>query len=186
MIFVVSGLPRSGTSLLMQMLAAGGLPVLADGIRQPDTDNPRGYYEWERIKQLPRDPACIAEAEGKVVKVISALLTALPQDREYCVLLAQRPVAEVAASQAVMIARRGSTGASISLQAMAAALERHLSHVTAWLALQPNIRTCPVDYRAVISNPRAEAQRLADFTALPLDIDAMSRCVAPDLWRNRA
>jgi hypothetical protein len=71
MITIVSGLPRSGTSLMMQMLDAGGLPVLSDGERQPDTDNPKGYLEWERIKQLPKDPSLIAEAEGKVVKVIS-------------------------------------------------------------------------------------------------------------------
>ena len=68
MIAIVSGLPRSGTSLMMQMLAAGGMPVLSDGERQADTDNPKGYFEWERIKRLPKDPACIVEAEGKVVK----------------------------------------------------------------------------------------------------------------------
>jgi hypothetical protein len=73
MIIIVSGVPRSGTSLMMQMLAAGGLPVLTDGVRQADHDNPRGYYEWERVKTLPQDPACIGETEGKAVKVISSL-----------------------------------------------------------------------------------------------------------------
>jgi hypothetical protein len=98
MITIVSGLPRSGTSLMMQMLAAGGMPILSDGERQADADNPRGYLEWERIKQLPKDPACIAEAEGKCVKVISLLLLSLPEGHEYRVIFMQRPLAEVLAS----------------------------------------------------------------------------------------
>ena len=112
MITVVSGLPRSGTSLAMQMLAAGGMPVLIDGERQADADNPRGYYEWERIKRLPYEPSCIAEAEGKAVKVISHLLLTLPDGHDYSVVFMQRPLAEVAASQAEMIRRRGTTGAA--------------------------------------------------------------------------
>jgi len=107
MITIVSGLPRSGTSLMMQMLAAGGMPVLSDGERQADVDNPRGYLEWERIKQLPQDPACIAEAEGKVVKVISRLLLSIPAGHEYRVIFMQRPLPEVLASQETMLLHRG-------------------------------------------------------------------------------
>ena len=113
MITVVSGLPRSGTSLMMQMLSAGGLSVVTDGERQADADNPRGYFEWERIKLLPKRPDCIAEAEGKVVKVISQLLFALPPGREYRVIFMQRPLPEVVASQAEMIRRRGTSGAPL-------------------------------------------------------------------------
>ncbi|HTT21241.1 MAG TPA: hypothetical protein VMG82_20085 [Candidatus Sulfotelmatobacter sp.] len=86
MITIVSGLPRSGTSLMMQMLVAGGMTPLSDGERVADTDNPRGYLEWERIKTLPTDPGCIAEAEGKVVKVISRLLLSLPPGHDYRVI----------------------------------------------------------------------------------------------------
>src|ERR1700675_612032 len=107
MITIVSGLPRSGTSLMMQMLDAGGLPVLSDGERKADTDNPRGYLEWERIKQLPKQPALIAEAEGKVVKVISQLLLSLPEGHEYRVIFMQRPLPEVLKSQDEMLRRRG-------------------------------------------------------------------------------
>src|SRR5258708_6697116 len=89
MISIVSGLPRSGTSLMMQMLAAGGMPVLADGERQADVDNPKGYFEWERVKQLPKEPSCIAEAEGKVVKVISQFLLTLPAGHEYRIVFMQ-------------------------------------------------------------------------------------------------
>jgi hypothetical protein len=112
-ITIVSGLPRSGTSLMMQMLAAGGMSVVTDGERQADADNPRGYFEWERIKLLPKRPDCIAEGEGKVVKVISQLLFALPPGREYRVIFMQRPLPEVVASQAEMIRRRGTSGAPL-------------------------------------------------------------------------
>src|SRR5579885_3750093 len=105
MITIVSGLPRSGTSLMMQMLVAGGMSALTDGERKPDDDNPRGYYEWERIKLLPREPELIAEAEGKVAKVISQLLMSLPSGRDYRVVFMERALPEVVASQAEMIRR---------------------------------------------------------------------------------
>ena len=92
MITIVSGLPRSGTSLMMQMLRAGGLPVLSDGERKADSDNPKGYLEWERIKQLPKEPSLIGEAENKVVKVISQLILALPEGHEYRIVFMQRPL----------------------------------------------------------------------------------------------
>ena len=110
MITIVSGLPRSGTSLMMQMLDAGGLPVLSDGERKADTDNPKGYLEWERIKQLPKDPSLIAEAEGKVVKVISQLIVSVPSGHEYRVIFMQRPLPEVLKSQDEMLRRRGKAG----------------------------------------------------------------------------
>jgi hypothetical protein len=106
MITIVSGLPRSGTSLMMQMLAAGGMQILSDGERAADVDNPRGYLEWERIKRLPRDPTCIAEAEGKAVKVISLLLLSLPEGHDYRVVFMQRPLPEVLASQQAMMRSR--------------------------------------------------------------------------------
>src|ERR1700733_6156368 len=129
MITIVSGLPRSGTSLMMQMLDAGGLPVLADGERKPDPDNPKGYLEWERIKQLPKDPSVIAEAEGKAVKVISQLILSLPAGHEYRILFMQRPLPEVLKSQDEMLRRRGNveqTGASSALEE---AFQRHLIEV---------------------------------------------------------
>src|SRR6202043_1457862 len=109
MITIVSGLPRWGTSLMMKMLDAGGLPVLSDGERKADTDNPKGYLEWERIKQLPKDPSLIADAEGKVVKVISQLILSLPMGHEYRVVFMQRPLPEVLKSQDEMLRRRGNT-----------------------------------------------------------------------------
>src|SRR5271169_4311319 len=130
MITIVSGLPRSGTSLMMQMLDAGGLPVLSDGERKADTDNPKGYLEWERIKQLPKDPSLIAEAEGKVVKVISQLILSLPMDHEYRIVFMQRPLPEVLKSQDEMLRRRGNAdsvaASSVQSDAIEEAFQRHL------------------------------------------------------------
>src|ERR1700704_307625 len=138
MITIVSGLPRSGTSLMMQMLDAGGLPVLSDGERKADTDNPKGYLEWERIKQLPKDPSLIAEAEGKVVKVISQLILSLPSGHEYRVVLMQRPLPEVLKSQDEMLRRRGNAASNADTSAIEEAFQRHLIAVNKWLAGEGN------------------------------------------------
>src|SRR5208282_6368109 len=129
MITIVSGLPRSGTSLMMQMLVAGGLTVLSDGERKADTDNPKGYLEWERVKQLPKNPDLITEAEGKVVKVISQLLLSLPDGPEYSVLFMQRPLPEVLKSQDEMLRRRGNADSIGDNSVMEEFFQRHLIEV---------------------------------------------------------
>lgn len=186
MITVVSGLPRSGTSLMMQMLAAGGMAVLTDGRRTPDIENPRGYYEWETIKSLPLNPQCIAEAEGKAVKVISQLLFALPADCRYQIIFMERPLAEVLASQTEMIRRMKSSAASVPPSAMLAALQAHLNQVQAWLARQKNAAVQRVKYGEVINQPRAVAENIRDFLHEPLDVDAMAAQIDPALYRQRA
>jgi hypothetical protein len=185
-ITVVSGLPRSGTSLMMQMLAAGGMPVLSDGERQADADNPRGYFEWERVKLLPREPACIAEAEGRVVKVISQLLFALPAGHEYRIVFVQRPLAEVVASQAEMIRRRGTTGAPLAPAALIAGLAAHLNLVNAWLKDKANISVCRVEHHDVLHEPLRTSESIQQFLKCPLDVVAMSQQIDPSLYRQRA
>lgn len=180
MITVVSGLPRSGTSLLMQMLEAGGLPALTDGIRAPDEDNPRGYFEWERIRTLPRDPACIGEAENKAVKVISTLLRFLPPDRPYKVVFATRNLEEVAASQGAMISRRKTSAPAAEI---AAALKMHLNEIKAWLPGQPNMEVLWVNHANLLAEPRRQAQLIADFVGI-LDAGAMEKQVVPSLHRQ--
>jgi len=184
-ITVVSGLPRSGTSLMMQMLAAGGLPVLTDGERQADPDNPRGYYEWETAKLLPQQPARIVEAEGKVVKVISQLLFALPGGREYQIIFMQRPITEVVASQAEMIRRRGTTGAALAPAALIAGLGAHLNHVNAWLKDKSNIAVHRVEHHDVLSEPLRTSESIQEFLKCPLDVGAMSQQVDASLYRQR-
>lgn len=185
MITIVSGLPRSGTSLMMQMLAAGGLPVLSDGERQADTDNPRGYLEWERIKQLPKDPACIAEAEGKVVKVISQLLLSLPAGYDYRIIFMQRPLPEVLKSQDEMLRRRGTYEGGGDDSAIEDAFQRHLMDVNRWLTGKSNISMLRVHYHKTLREPQATAEAVAEFLKAPLNIEAMTKQVDGSLYRNR-
>ena len=185
MIIIVSGLPRSGTSLMMQMLAAGGLPVLSDGERKADTDNPRGYLEWERIKQLPKDPECIAEAEGKVVKVISQLLLSLPAGHEYRVIFMQRPLPEVLKSQEEMLRRRGTFDSSVDSSPIEQAFQRHLIEVNQWLGSKPYVQVCRIHYHRILREPRATAEAVRDFLGVPLDVEVMARQVDESLYRNR-
>lgn len=185
MITIVSGLPRSGTSLMMQMLAAGGLAPLTDGIRAADADNPRGYSEWERIKQLPQDPALIAQAEGMLVKVISSLLMSLPVIHEYRIVFLRRPIQQVLASQAEMIRRRGGRPPGVSGIAMQAALETHLRGVTAWLKARHAITVHWVDFPDLIARPLESSREIAAFLGGSLDIDAMALEVDPSLFRHR-
>lgn len=186
MITIVSGLPRSGTSLMMQMLVAGGMPALSDGERQADTDNPRGYLEWERIKQLPNDPGCIAEAEGKVVKVISRLLLSLPAGHDYRVVFMQRPLPEVIASQDQMLRRRGTYKEGVDSAVISAAFEKHLREVYAWLDSKTYAETLRIPYHEVLSQPEEIGKRLAQFLKVDLDLNAMNACVDASLYRNRS
>jgi hypothetical protein len=184
-ITIVSGLPRSGTSLMMQMLVAGGMSALTDGERVADTDNPRGYYEWEPIKKLLQDPNCIDEAEGKVVKVISQLLFALPAGRSYHIVFLDRPLPEVIASQSEMIRRRGTTGAALSPAALIAGLQAHLNQVNSLLQRRSEIRVLRIPYHEVLSGAKKSAEELQRFLQQPLDIDSMARQVDQSLYRQR-
>jgi hypothetical protein len=184
-ITIVSGLPRSGTSLMMQMLAAGGLPVLTDGERQADADNPRGYYEWERIKLLPQQPDSIAEAEGKVVKAVTQLLFALPPGRDYRIIFMQRPLPEVVASQAEMIRRRGTSGAALPPAALISGLTVHLNQVNNWLRDRTDISILRVDHHDVLRGPVAIAESIQKFLQRSLDIAAMAEQVDASLYRQR-
>ncbi len=167
---------------MMQMLVAGGMTPLADGERPPDADNPRGYLEWERIKTLPNDPGCITEAEGKVVKVISWLLLSVPPTHEYKVIFMQRPLAEVMASQDEMRRRRGTYKQGADLTAT---FEKHLHEVDAWMDTKPYVQGLRVSYHEALKEPRKIADRLKEFLALDLKIDAMIAQVDQSLYRNR-
>ena len=186
MITIVSGLPRSGTSLMMQMLVAGGMTALSDGERQADADNPRGYLEWERIKQLPNDPGCIAEGEGKVVKIISRLLLSLPSGYENRVIFMQRPLPEVLASQDQMLKRRGTYKEGANPAIISSAFEKHLREVYAWLDGNSNVKTMRIPYHDVLSKAKDVAQEIAKFLDIALDVDAMAQQVDASLYRNRS
>lgn len=186
MVILVSGLPRSGTSLMMQMLEAGGLPVLSDGVRGADEDNPRGYFEFEKVKQTSKDPSWLDQAEGKVVKVISQLLFELPAGRPCRVIFMLRPMGEILASQKEMLARRKQQGSSLDDKGLAAAFASHLERAKKWLAEQPDFEVLYVPYHDVLADPGAWAVRLRDFLGREMDTEAMAAAVDPALYRHRS
>jgi hypothetical protein len=170
---------------MMQMLSAGGMQALTDGQRTPDPNNPRGYYEFELVKSLARNPEVINEAEGKVVKVISSLLTALPKNYEYRVIFMRRPLEEIVASQDRMLGRLGKTVPTIKIDSVIGAFERHLQEIRYWLPRQRNISVLYVDYAAVLGNVAHEASRIATFLGRDLDIASMASQVERSLYREK-
>jgi hypothetical protein len=184
-VIVVSGLPRSGTSLAMQMLHAGGVPAVTDGLRTRDDDNPRGYFEFERVKQLRTDKAWLDDASGKAVKVIHLLLMELPDDRPYRVVFMQRDLREVVKSQSTMLARSGRTGGGLPPERLMAVYEQQLKTVDAWLAARPGFGVLRVPYAELVRDPDAWVARVAAFVGGPLDLAAMRAAVDPSLHRNR-
>jgi argonaute-like protein implicated in RNA metabolism and viral defense len=152
-IAIVSGLPRSGTSMLMKMLEAGGMQVLTDYIREADEDNPEGYYEFEKVKQIKHDESWLEDAEGKVVKMISQLLQHLPPDYTYKVVFMHRRMEEILASQRKMLIRRGAPSDEVSDEQMAALFRKHLKRLKTWLDEQPNFEVIYVSYNEVLANP---------------------------------
>lgn len=185
-VIVVSGLPRSGTSMLMKMLEAGGIPPLTDNIRTADSDNPKGYYEFERVKALDKgDTAWLADTQGKVVKVISALLKYLPPEYKYRVVYIRRNMPEILASQRKMLVRRGEDPDKVDDAQMTELFNKHVAQVEAWLAGQPNISVLYMHYSDMLQDPQTEAVRLNEFLGGDLDIEAMVSVVDPRLYRNR-
>ncbi len=184
-ITIVSGLPRSGTSMTMKILEAGGIPPLTDHIRSPDDDNPKGYYEFERAKKLREgDTAWITKAEGKVVKIIGALLVLMPSDYEYHVLFMRRDMNEILASQAKMLENRGEEN-QIDNETMAALFSKHVKQVEEWMDSQPNLQYIDIDYNAIIENPEPHIKKINQFLGGKLDESAMLAVVDPKLYRQR-
>ena len=170
----------------MKMLEAGGLQPLTDHIRSADDDNPKGYYEFERAKQLPKgDIDWLSEAEGKVVKVIGALLVHLPPDYEYRVLFMQREMREILASQAKMLENRGEENKADD-ETMAKLFQKHIGQVEAWMQSQPNLKYIHVDYNAMLTDPQPHIEKIHAFLGGELDEAAMAAVVDPSLYRQRS
>lgn len=185
MITIVSGLPRSGTSLMMKMLEAGGITPLIDDIRTADIDNPKGYYEFERVKQLPQDAGWLPEAEGKVVKMVSMLLYELPKDRHYQVVFMRRAMPEILASQKKMLLRRNAD-MKIDDAEMKELFEGHLQNMLAWLKQQPHLTALEIWYNDVMQQPADQIQKINEFLGGRLNAAAMLAAVDKTLYRNRA
>jgi len=182
---VVAGLPRSGTSMMMQMLAAGGMPVLGDNIRQADEDNLRGYYEFEPVKRTKDDASWLADARGHVVKMVYALLVDLPADYEYRVVFMHRNLDEVLASQAKMLERRSEKGASISTDRLRSVFSEQLEKVRTWLEDQPHFDVMQIDYGDAINDPECQVRRISDFLGGGLNLALMAAAVDRSLYRQK-
>ena len=184
---VVSGLPRSGTSMMMKMLEAGGIPPLQDNIRTADEDNPKGYYEFERVKELPNDTAWMPEAVGKAVKIIALLLTKLPlKGYRYKVLFMRRDIEEIMKSQKQMLIRRGESTDKISDEEMITTYNRHLSEVLNFLEANSCFTVFFVNYNDLMRDPEDWVPRIAAFLGKEMDTAAMKAVVDPKLYRNRS
>jgi len=185
-IIVVSGLPRSGTSMMMKMLDAAGLPIMTDAIRQADEDNPKGYFEYERVKDLEKeaDKAWVREARGKVLKVISFLLKDLPPDNFYRVIFVRRDIDEVVASQNKMIRNRGEEN-RVEDEEAKRLFQRHLLQVKMLVSRSPNFEMLEVDHQEAIRDARAVAAKVNAFLGGGFDVERMAAAVDRTLYRNR-
>jgi hypothetical protein len=186
-VVIVSGLPRSGTSMMMRMLAAGGLPVFQDGRRAADVDNPHGYFEHERVKDLEKDPdrSWIRQGRGKVLKVISFLVRFLPDDNDYRVIFMRRDLDEVLDSQDKMIERLGTQDAAAEREAMKEAYRNDIVRTRLHCRKQANFELLEVHYAATIDEPAATARAVNEFLGGRLDERAMVGAVDASLYRNR-
>ncbi len=185
-ITVVSGLPRSGTSMMMKILEAGGLPPLTDNLRTADEDNPKGYFEFERVKKMPDgDISWVEDAQGKAVKVISALLEHLPPAYTYRVLFMQRKIDEILASQKQMLVRSGKPTDQVSDEQLAEMYGKHLAKVKAWLDEQTNFSVNYLDYNAMLADPAKYARQVNQFLDNSLNPQEMAGVVDPNLYRQR-
>jgi hypothetical protein len=183
---IVSGLPRSGTSMMMRMLDTGGMPVLIDHIRAADDDNPRGYYEFEAVKRTNEDTSWLDGSAGKAVKMVYRLLYDLPRDRTYKVLFMKRKLEEVLASQRTMLERKGSAPDRISDAQMENLFRRELQSFYDWVPKQRHIEMVGVDYNRILQDPLAELSRVHKFLGSRLNVAAMASVVDSALYRNRA
>ncbi|NOY38664.1 MAG: sulfotransferase [Nitrospirae bacterium] len=185
-ITIVSGLPRSGTSMMMKMLEAGGLPPLTDKLRTADDDNPKGYYEFERVKKLDQgDIAWLSEAQGKAVKVISALLTYLPPTYTYRVIFMHRAMPEILASQKKMLIRRQEDADDTRDEEMAGLYLKHLQRVDSWISGRPNIKRIDVNFNEILKNPQPYIKRINNFLDGILDTGKAEAVIDPRLYRQR-
>ncbi len=183
---VVSGLPRSGTSLMMQMIHACGVEVVADGQRIADADNPRGYLEFEAVKKLKNDSSWVASATGKAVKAISMLLFDLPASQNYRVIFMEREMDEILASQKEMLKRRGTLNdQSPSDDVMRKFFQSHLDKVKTWLAGQSNFRVLYVDYNAIMAGDDQGIREVCNFLGPMVNAEGMMQAIDAGLYRNR-
>lgn len=183
---IVSGLPRSGTSLTMQMIAEGGIAPLIDHIRTADEDNPKGYYEFELVKKTKKDPSWVKDGVGKVVKMVHLLLLDLPLDHQYRVVFTRRNLDEVFKSQNVMLERKGKNADDIPKERLLPMYRMQIHKVQEHMRKHADhFQLIEIDYNEIIASPRLQAEKISAFLD-GLDVETMAAVVDPSLYRNRA
>ena len=182
-IIIVSGLPRSGTSLMMQMLQQGGIEIVTDNIRAADTDNPRGYHEFEKVKKIKQDHSWLPGLRGKAVKMVSQLLYDLPPGEKYRILFMERDLDEMLLSQEKMLERLGRTPAP--RETIKRAYVQHLERLHEWLSQQGNMKVLRVGYKDLVERPHEQTERVREFLGGAIDVEKMVKAVDPTLYRNR-
>jgi hypothetical protein len=170
---------------MMNMLKAGGTPLLTDAFRKPDKENPKGYYEFNRVKQLEEDTSWLENAEGKAVKIISYLLEHLPEEHDYRIIFMKRKIEEILASQRTMIKRRGETDNKVSDKVMANIFEKHIKEVGEMLKSRTNMKTLYVNYNQIMEHPTPSLEKVNLFLGGKLDTKKMTQVVDPHLHRQR-
>jgi hypothetical protein len=187
-VYVVSGLPRSGTSMMMRMLEYGGIAPFTDHSRTPDIDNPEGYYEYERVKDLEKDPdrSWVREARGKALKVISLLLRSLPPENAYRIVYMRRHLDEILKSQDKMLDRLGNAAPGADLEAMKEAYRNDIVAARLFARKQPNMELLEVHYYNAVEDPIGTAHLVNQFLGGGLDEAAMTAAVDKSLYRNRS
>ena len=182
-IIIVSGLPRSGTSVMMQMLENGGVEVMTDNMRTADTDNPRGYYEFEKVKKIKQDASWLPGTRGKAFKMVSQLLYDLPPTERYRVLFMERDPDEMLLSQEKMLKRLNRPAAP--REEIIQAYTLHLERLHEWLQQQRHIEILHVRYNDLVEGPEKEAERVREFLGRQVNVENMAKAVDPTLYRNR-
>jgi hypothetical protein len=184
-VIVVSGLPRSGTSMMMKMLNAGGLESVTDNIRTADEDNPKGYFELEKVKQLDKDNSWVGDCTGKVIKVISMLIKPLPASQRYKIIFMRRKMEEILDSQKQMLIRRNQPTNTVPDEKMAEMFNKHLKDIEAFIERQPNMDCLYISYNEVLENPAVNVEKVNDFLGGALQTAAMLEVVDTALHRQR-
>lgn len=171
--------------MMMKMLAAGGLTPFVDEIRQADKDNPKGYYEYEKVKDLAKEASWLADAQGKVIKIISYLLPHLPDHLNYKIIFMRRDTEEILASQQKMLTRRGEPTGQISDEIMAAKFSIHLRKIKKQLVQRTNIAALYINYAETINTPAEQSQKVNDFLSGTLNVEKMAKVVDKGLYRQQ-
>ncbi len=185
-ITIVSGLPRSGTSMMMRMLEAGGIEVMTDNIRKANEDNPHGYFEFEKVKKIKDDSSWLDAAWGRVFKMVSMLLYDLPSDKKYKVIFMKRDIREIMASQRIMLERHGRDKGGVDDGEMGKLFEKHLNQIENWLEKQSNINILYVSYNDIIKKLRENAETVNQFLGGGLDVERMLAAIDKSLYRNKS